>query len=626
MEKITSVIDTDVIETIPYEIWITDTDTNVICQNTVSKNVWGNMEGYPIDNKNLIHGISEKWRLMCESALAGKTIEEEWKVKQKSGTVFYLNIVKPIVKEERIHGVLGINIDISPVRQSEELLKTQRNLGAVLSSTSNLGKALDLILHISAKIDNIDCAAVVVKSKNQDDFNFLAKYGFEGNDISFNYGSFNSFAPLPSEQKGRNTFSRDRQVQIEKLKQKLRREEKVEHSIIIPLRLDLEEPLFFVAGTFSPAKIPHLINHVFEAIVIQIEEVLARIQAEEQLKQNERRYRIVSELTSDFAYAFRIESTGKIILDWITDAFRRITDYQFPQIQDMKDWISIIHKDDQEKYREVLNQRLEGIPQVGEYRIITADRIVRIVRDFAFPIWDSDLGKVVSILGAIRDITESKKYESELIAALEERDVMLKEIHHRVKNNLQIISSLLDLQANAINDAWLKEALNQSQNRVQSMARIHEQLYTSKDLVRIDMNSYIRKLLQDLMESYDQYDIICDVDIQTDLFNLDYAIPVGLLINELVSNSLKHAFPAEWRGRGQEDKKINISLRKSQGDYHLTVRDNGIGSPFGEKDDGNTLGFRLITMIIRQLEGTLETNYMDGMQNIIKFPLFQKKE
>ncbi|MFP4383540.1 MAG: histidine kinase dimerization/phosphoacceptor domain -containing protein [Spirochaetia bacterium] len=605
----------NVLDAIPYPACITDSGLEVKYQNKKGSAEWGELTGKNIRDAAPTEDIGRQWEMLYASALKGKEIEDEYIVQKNSNTSYYRLILRPVYMDSKVRGVLNITVDITQEKKTEELVTTQRNLGNVLSTTSNLGRALDLILRISVRLEHIDSAAVLVWDSRRDDFEYLARRGFAAEDISFDAEWFYTQSALPPEERRKEHYTSAKFGLTDRIRKKIKHQEGIVESIILPLRIDTDEQAFFFAGSKKSSRIPPLVKSVFQSMVVQVEEVLARVHAEKKLEQNEERYRIISELTSDYAYSFRIDQDGTIALEWITDAFRRISGYSTRQIFDMTGWISIIHPDDKPRFNELLEQRLEGVPQVGEYRILTAADTPRIVRDFAFPIWDEQNGRVVSILGAIQDITESKNYEGKLISALEERNVMLQEIHHRVKNNLQIISSLLDLQANALKDPELSEALRQSRNRVQSMARIHEQLYTSHDLVRIDMESYINKLIQDLIESFGQYDVQVDLIIGTDFFNLDYAIPTGLLINELVSNCFKHAFP----DASVEQKKITIVLDKQYDTYQLSVSDNGVGLAASTLEN-NTLGIRLISMIIRQLDGTLTTEQKGGTTSIITFP------
>lgn len=199
--------------------------------------------------------------------------------------------------------------------------------------------------------------------------------------------------------------------------------------------------------------------------------------------------------------------------------------------------------------------------------------------------------------------------EAHLRMALREKETLLKEIHHRVKNNLQIIHGMLNLQLPYIKDEQAAELFKEGQNRIYSMALIHEQLYRSESLARIDLAEYIRSLAANLFRSYgvSEQAIRLEIDVEDMVLDVNTVIPCALIINELVSNSLKHGFPRETRltsGAGE----ISIGLRRD-GDRRciLSVSDNGTGLPEGFDMDGcETLGLRLVSVLVRQLQGTIE--------------------
>lgn len=221
-------------------------------------------------------------------------------------------------------------------------------------------------------------------------------------------------------------------------------------------------------------------------------------------------------------------------------------------------------------------------------------------------------GEPKALIATTRDITERKQAEKQIKASLKEKEVLLKEIHHRVKNNMQIISSLLRLQSWHIKDKKMREMFNVSQDRIKSMALIHEKLYQSKDLVRIDFSDYMRSLTDNIFSIYrtgvDSVDI--KLDIKEFYIDIDTAIPLGLIVNELVSNSLKHGFPKErmWGERGKSRGEILLSLcSDDEGRVIFVIRDNGVGLP---KDfdfrKSESLGLKLVNDLVDQLEGSIE--------------------
>ena len=222
------------------------------------------------------------------------------------------------------------------------------------------------------------------------------------------------------------------------------------------------------------------------------------------------------------------------------------------------------------------------------------------------------------VLSQVYDVTKYKRAEETIKASLQEKEVLLKEIHHRVKNNLQVISSLLDLQSIQVKEPKMLEMFRDSCNRVRSMALVHENLYQSKNYAKVNFSEYIETLIMNLFQVYrvnnDRINLEQEIDVVA--LNIDTAIPCGLIINELVSNALKHAFSDKKQGT------ISILFKVDEAKhYTLIVRDNGIGlrSSFNI-NSLNTLGLQLVDILTNQLEGTLEIDCRRGTEFRIKFP------
>ncbi|MEA2052148.1 MAG: PAS domain S-box protein, partial [Euryarchaeota archaeon] len=219
-------------------------------------------------------------------------------------------------------------------------------------------------------------------------------------------------------------------------------------------------------------------------------------------------------------------------------------------------------------------------------------------------------GEITHVLTISRDITERKRAEEQIKASLREKEVLLKEIHHRVKNNMQVIISLLNLQSKHVKDKYDLEIFKDSQNRIKSMALIHDKLYQSKDLASIDFAEYIENLASHLFNTYSVSSpaIKLVADIKDVPLDINTAIPCGLIINELISNSLKYAFPD-----GQEGE-IRIKLYASKDDtFTLIVCDNGIGLP-EDLDFRNTesMGLQVVVALVEQLKGTIALDRSEG--------------
>ena len=217
-----------------------------------------------------------------------------------------------------------------------------------------------------------------------------------------------------------------------------------------------------------------------------------------------------------------------------------------------------------------------------------------------------------------------KKVEKQIKKSLNEKEILLKEIHHRVKNNLQVISSLLYFQSKKTNDAQTLEMFNESRNRVRSMALLHEKLYQAEDISNIDIKSYVKSLISHLHDSYSiqSEHVHIHTDIDDISLGIENAISFGLIVNELISNALKHAFPGERKGR------IDVNLKEESDNCIVgTVKDNGVGFPEGfNLEKTNTLGLQLVYNLSQRLRGSLEYQNTQGTQFTIRFKKIETAE
>lgn len=268
---------------------------------------------------------------------------------------------------------------------------------------------------------------------------------------------------------------------------------------------------------------------------------------------------------------------------------------------------------------EETKKRKKGEKNQYELEIIQPDGDLKTLLLTAVPLFDLE-GHYTGALGVFLDITERKKMEQSLHHSLHLTETLLREIHHRVKNNMQVISSLLNLQAQAIEDPGLREKFKESQHRIRSMALLHEKLYRSQDFSKIQFPEYISSLVTELLYAYRRNGLHVDFDLQIDKMqiDLDHALYCGLIVNELVSNALKYAFsPPRQNG------KIGIRFRSHRGECEFTVEDDGIGLPESIRlEDLHSLGLRLVSILVAdQLNGTLNIIREKGTRFVIRFKI-----
>jgi PAS domain S-box-containing protein len=251
----------------------------------------------------------------------------------------------------------------------------------------------------------------------------------------------------------------------------------------------------------------------------------------------------------------------------------------------------------------------------------------RTIRHFSTQIRDQN-DRYFGRLHLFEDITARKQAERQIAGSLKEKEILLREVYHRVKNNLQVISSLLNLQSGSITDPQTLRLLRETQDRVRSMALVHEKLYRAEDLSRIDFSEYTRHLATMLTRSYRTQagDIQLEFDLEKLRLNLDTAIPCGLILNELISNALKYAFPPQRSN--PRPARLMVSLHATDpGTYTLQVADSGVGLPEGiDIHKTSSLGLQVVSLLSEQLGGSASAHNSDGACFTIRFRELQYKD
>lgn len=386
------------------------------------------------------------------------------------------------------------------------------------------------------------------------------------------------------------------------------------------------------------------------AVSIIARDITESKKAEERLQRSEERYRIIAEQTGQLIYEYDTED-GRIY--W-AGAIEKVTGYTQEELMNIgiELWINNVHPDDQIRvWNQKMNDCIQKIKNAEnkrnfhlEYRFRRKDGEYIYIEEHVVCLQKGNY-LTNKVFGIMKDITEKKKAENVLKRIEEARK---KEIHHRIKNNLQVISSLLDLQAEkfAGSDSYdtskVLAAFKDSQNRIISMALIHEELYGSREVSTLNFGTYLQKLTEDLFRCYNVgasgINLCLEIEENT-FFDMDIAVPLGMVVNELVSNSLKHAFPDKKSGeiriklsREENQKFENDKIEgKNEGckskNYILTISDNGAGIPENLNiEDSDTLGIQLVTILVDQLDGILELNRTSGTEFIIEFSVAEKQQ
>jgi len=331
--------------------------------------------------------------------------------------------------------------------------------------------------------------------------------------------------------------------------------------------------------------------------------------------------------TSEKKYRNIFENTGTAMLIAEDDLTISLVNKTFENMLGLKksdiignNWIELVVP---EQRAEVQRYHSTHSDDNNEMSLKTYDVEIKVNNKakYFFATFDFIPGTKKSLISLI-DITDRKMAETLLKSSLKEKELLLREIHHRVKNSLQIIASLLSLQASEFDDPIIKESYSESENRIHSIALVHEILYNSTDISEINIREYIEALIENILYSYDvdTNNITLDVEVEEHDLGIETSIPLGLIITELLSNSIKHAFKD---GKG----KIKLKLSKLNDEYELILGDNGVGLPKGfDISSTNTLGILLVNQLVNQLEGNVEVNINQGTQYIIHFKELKYKK
>jgi len=341
-----------------------------------------------------------------------------------------------------------------------------------------------------------------------------------------------------------------------------------------------------------------------------LQDITERKQAEHDLQESELRWR------------FAIEGAGDGLWDWnladntlfLSKRWKEMLRFTEDEIgTGIDEWEKRIHPEDKAQTLAAVQRYLDGkIPNyVTEYRVLCKDGSYKWILDRGTVISRGEDGKPLRMIGTYSDITERKRVEQALRASISEKEVLMREIHHRVKNNLQMMSALLELQSGYVKDEQVLGYFKDSQQRIQSIAMIHAQLYHNKNLAEIDFATYLHMLVEHLRG---QYGALCQqVSIRVNatpcILPVDTAIPCGLVVTELVTNAMKHAFPG---GRTGE---LRIILQASDnGNIVLEVADDGVGMPVEPNpESGKGFGMRVVKLMVEeQLHGKLRIESSHG--------------
>jgi PAS domain S-box-containing protein len=355
------------------------------------------------------------------------------------------------------------------------------------------------------------------------------------------------------------------------------------------------------------------VGPILHARLERDEKELARSRVDRELRDSERRYRAVVEQQTELVLRFGSDGT----ITFVNDALCRYSGLSRDELMG-ESFHRFVSDDMAEKTQRHLTTLTPSTP-VGENEIRWqgTDGSTRYIAWVNHALYD-DEGNFIEYQAVGRDVTDKRKAEEELREALAEKEILLREVHHRVKNNMAVISSLLNLQSDGMTDGVAIEVLHSMRDRIRTMALVHDQLYRSGDFANVDLAAYIRSVTDALYQAHSSR--ADNVAIRTEVadikMEIDDAIPCGLILSELISNAFKHAFPGDRRGE------ILVVFEETpDGAIELVVKDDGVGSSTDDAlRERSGFGLEMVVLLVKQLGGAIEFSCREGMEAIVRFP------
>ncbi len=345
-------------------------------------------------------------------------------------------------------------------------------------------------------------------------------------------------------------------------------------------------------------------------------EITQRKQSEEALRKSEERHRLISTLMSDYVYSARVFPDGSIISDWTSGAFDRITGYSLDEVNRLPGGFSslVFAEDLQEMMRQQPILFEQGHLSI-EYRIRRKDGEVRWLRDYIRYVAGEGMGKPATLIGAVHDITDQKQADNQIRTLLREKELLLKEVHHRIKNNMTAVASLLQLQSDTLEDPSVQKALQDAQARIYSMMVLYDKLYRAEDFRTLSLREYLPALMEQVAANFPRRNSIRilteveDIPLSPKLLS-----SLGIILNELTTNAMKYAFV------GRSEGQIVVTAAQEAGEVLVTFADNGIGLPQAQfLKNSASFGMQLVELLVQQIDGSITVERGHGTKFVIRF-------
>ncbi len=515
----------------------------------------------------------------------------------------------PVVVDGRTVMMVGVLTDITDRKNAEDLLRVQRDLGIALDEKSTMQDAIEVILKAATGINGIDCGGFYLVRQDGERLELVAHSnlteGFVGKTSSFAADSLQGSILLC----GRSIFAPIRDV-FQPADEWPSSGEMVGFGMVPVLHSGRTMGSLVVASKTSEY-IPVAARHTLEAISSRIGIVLSRLQAVEALKESESRFKDLAELLPQ--PIFETDATG--ICTYANEYAFRLFGYERQILPTGTSVLDLILPEERESaIRNMMTVTTTGITG-HEYTAMRKDGTLFPVAIHA-TIFKKD-GAFAGFRGTVIDLTEIKRAENEIRQSLREKDTLLREIHHRVRNNLQLIVGLLNLETFRHEEGSVRGAYQEILSRVRSLALIHEKVYRSSDFSRIDMEPFVKELVDELVGIYslDRKKLVCSIGAAGIFLDVERALPCAMLIAEILSNAFVH-------GWGDDGKcTVTVQFTRNEDTFQLIIADGGRGMnrDLLANPGAKTLGLQLISSLTQQLNADLLLDTSKGTSYRIEF-------
>ena len=543
----------------------------------------------------------------------GKSAQYEYWIPLENSIKWYHATLSPIIENSKFNGSVAVVRDITPLKSIEKIIHIQQNLMIKLNTVNKLSKGIELCLTAVLEVCETDCGGIYLINKETNSLDLIHHKGIsiEAIDNIANY--FLNSSDKEELIKGHTLFK-----SIDTSKNSFINKSNFENMKalgIVPIRNANTVLGYLCVSSKQTNNFSDLSKDSLIVITSYMGNAIARLTVEEKLE--DERSLIEAVLDTVGALIVVLDKTGKIVR--FNHICEKVTKYKSKEVLGKYVWDLFLVPEEIEPVKLVFNNLKTGdFPNSYDNYWLSKNKKKHLIAWSNTAILNSKK-QVEYIIGTGIDITQRKKNEEKIEKTLKEKDIMLKEIYHRVKNNLQIICSLLDLQTQNSTNNKVKSVFNESKNRIKTMALIHETLYHSENLTSININDYVNKLMSHLFISFgiNSDKIAYNIYANNISMEISMAIYCGLIINELVSNSLKYAFINKDKG------KISVIFELDKNIIKLIISDNGTGIPKEIKmDKVNTLGLTLVnTLVKHQLDGSIRILRKNGTKFTIKLKI-----